>query len=106
MGDVFYPGFPAAGAGVTSSDPGMKVAFFALLYDQDLATPIRLVARDEAGNQAHASFDYKVFPKKFSKGRIDLSDGFLQRVVPEILEHSPELKLAVGPGRELPARRS
>jgi murein DD-endopeptidase MepM/ murein hydrolase activator NlpD len=104
VGDVFYPGFPASGAGITSSDPGMKVAFFALLYDQDLATPIRLVARDEAGNQAHASFDYKVFPKKFSKGRIDLSDGFLQRVVPEILEHSPELRLAVGPGESyLPA---
>jgi murein DD-endopeptidase MepM/ murein hydrolase activator NlpD len=104
VGDVYYPGFPAAGAGVATTDPGVKVAFFALLYDQDLATPIRLVARDEAGNQSHASFDYKVFPKKFSKGRIDLSDAFLQRVVPEILEHSPELKLAVGPGESyLPA---
>ena len=104
VGDVFYPGFPAAGAGVPNAPPGMKVAFFALLYDQDLGTPIRLFARDEAGNQSHASFDYKVFPKKFSKGRIDLSDAFLQRVVPEILEHSPELKLAVAPGESyLPA---
>jgi murein DD-endopeptidase MepM/ murein hydrolase activator NlpD len=104
VGDVFYPGFPATGAGITTTDPDMKVAFFALLYDQDLATPIRLVARDDAGNQAHASFDYKVFPKKFSKGRIELNDGFLQRVVPEILEHSTELKLAVAPGESyLPA---
>ena len=98
VGDMIYPGFPASGAGVATSDPGLKVAFFALLYDQDLGTPIRLFARDEAGNQAHASFDYKVFSKPFSKGRIDLQDAFLQRVVPEILEHSPELKVAVGPG--------
>jgi murein DD-endopeptidase MepM/ murein hydrolase activator NlpD len=104
VGDQVYPGFPATGAGVATSDPEMKVAFFALLYDQDLNTPIRLFARDEAGNQAHASFDYKVFPKKFSKGRIELNDAFLQRVVPEILEHSPELKLAVGPNESyLPA---
>jgi len=98
VGDMIYPGFPASDAGVAAADPGLKVAFFALLYDQDLATPIRLFARDEAGNQAHASFDYKVFPKPFSRGKIELSDAFLQRVVPEILEHAPELKLAVGPG--------
>lgn len=104
VGDVVYPGFPATGAGVKTNDPGLKVAFFALLYDQDLATPIRLYARDEAGNEAHSSFDYKVFPKPFSKGRIELNDAFLQRVVPEILEHSPELKTAVGPGESyLPA---
>jgi murein DD-endopeptidase MepM/ murein hydrolase activator NlpD len=104
VGDMVYPGFPATGAGVAGTDPGMRVAFFALLYDQDLATPIRLFARDEAGNEAHASFDYKVFKKPFSKGRIELNDAFLQRVVPEILEHSPELKLAVGPGESyLPA---
>jgi murein DD-endopeptidase MepM/ murein hydrolase activator NlpD len=104
VGDMVYPGFPASGAGVATTDPGLKVAFFALLYDQDLATPIRLFARDEAGNEAHASFDYKVFSKPMSRGRIELTDAFLQRVVPDILEHSPELKLAVGPGESyLPA---
>ena len=59
-------GFPAAGAGVAGADPELRVAFFALLYDQDLATPIRLFARDEAGNESHASLDYKAFPKPFS----------------------------------------
>jgi murein DD-endopeptidase MepM/ murein hydrolase activator NlpD len=104
VGDVIYPGFPAPGAGIRTADPGMKVAFFALLYDQDLGTPIRLFARDDAGNQAHASFDYRVFPKKFSRGRIELTAAFLQRVVPEILEHSPELKISVADGESyLPA---
>jgi murein DD-endopeptidase MepM/ murein hydrolase activator NlpD len=101
VGNEVYPGFPASGAGVKGADTGVKVAFFALLYDQDLATPIRLFARDDAGNEAHASFDFKTFNKPFHRSRIELTDAFLQRVVPEILEHSPELKLAVAPGESL-----
>ena len=104
VGDMLYPGFPASGAGVAGADPELRVAFFALLYDQDLATPIRLFARDEAGNQSHSPLDYKAFPKPFSKGRIELNDAFLRRVVPDILEHAPELKLTVSPGESyLPA---
>jgi hypothetical protein len=104
VGDRFYPGFPASGAGMTSSDPGLRVAFFALLYDQDLATPIRLLARDDAGNETKVSFDYKPFARKFTRGRIELNDPFLRRVVPEILERAPELKLAVSSGADyLPA---
>jgi murein DD-endopeptidase MepM/ murein hydrolase activator NlpD len=104
VGENFYPGYPASGAGGPASDPSLKVAFFALLYDQDATTPIGLFAKDEAGNQARASFDYKVFPKAFSRGRIELPDAFLQRVVPEILDHTPELKLAVAqPADYLPA---
>jgi hypothetical protein len=95
VGDMFYPGFPASGAGMKTADPGLRVAFFALLYDQDLMTPVRLLARDDAGNHVQASFDYKPFTKKFTKGRVELNDAFLHRVVPEILERSPELKVAV-----------
>jgi murein DD-endopeptidase MepM/ murein hydrolase activator NlpD len=104
VGDEVYPGFPASGAGVSAADPGLRVAFFALLFDQDLNTPIRLFARDDAGNEGHATFDYKPFTKAFKRSKIELNDGFLQRVVPEILEHTPEMKIAVGPGESyLPA---
>src|SRR5205823_11412165 len=48
VGDVEYPGFAASGAGVEGADPSVKVAFFALLYDQPLNTPIVAFARDEA----------------------------------------------------------
>jgi murein DD-endopeptidase MepM/ murein hydrolase activator NlpD len=92
VGNVFYRGFPASGAGIATADPAVKVAFFALLYDQDLNAPISLVARDEAGNQAHASFDYRVFEKPRRRSRIEVDDTFLQRVVPEIFQHSPEVK--------------
>jgi murein DD-endopeptidase MepM/ murein hydrolase activator NlpD len=92
VGDLEYPGFPAAGTGVPGADASLKVAFFALLHDQPLDTPIAAFARDEAGNQAKASFVDSVFPKPFKKSRIEIDDKFINRVVPEILEHSPELK--------------
>jgi murein DD-endopeptidase MepM/ murein hydrolase activator NlpD len=107
VGDVEYPGFPAAGtvAGAVGQDPAVKVAFFALLYDQDLNTPIVAFARDEGGNEAKARFVDNVFEKPFRRSRIELDDRFLNRVVPEILEHSPELQLTAPPegGDMLPA---
>src|SRR4249919_1470793 len=51
VGDVEYPGFPASGAGLAGADPSVRVAFFALLYNQELRTPIVAFARDEAGNE-------------------------------------------------------
>lgn len=91
VGEAEYPGYPASGAGVAGADPALKVAFFALLHDQDLSTPIVVFARDEAGNESTASFVDDVFPKPFRRSRIELDDRFLRRVVPEILQHSPEL---------------
>jgi murein DD-endopeptidase MepM/ murein hydrolase activator NlpD len=102
VGDVEYPGFPASGAGVAGADPSVRVAFFALLYNQDLRTRIVAFARDEAGNEATAGFIDNVFPKPQKRSRIELDDRFVGRVVPEILEHSPELKMAPpAPGGDL-----
>src|SRR5215470_6023706 len=89
VGDVEYPGYPLSG--------DLKAAFFALLYDQDLNTRIQAFARDEAGNEAKATFIDNVFEKPQRKSRIELDDKFLNRVVPEIAEHAPELKLAPPP---------
>jgi hypothetical protein len=90
VGDLTYPGFPASGAGIPGAD--LKVAFFALLHDQDLNTPIGVFARDAAGNEGRASFDFKVFPKAFRRSRIEIDDRFLDRIVPAILAGSPELQ--------------
>lgn len=95
VGDLEYPGYPASGAtveGVTLSDPAMRIAFFALRYDQDVKTPMHLFARDEAGNSARGDFDYLTFPKPFKKSRIELDDRFLDRVVPSILAGTPDVK--------------
>jgi murein DD-endopeptidase MepM/ murein hydrolase activator NlpD len=85
VGDVEYPGYPLSGE--------LKAAFFALLYDQDLNARIQAFARDEAGNETKATFVDNVFEKPQRKSRIELDDKFLNRVVPEIIEHAPELKM-------------
>lgn len=96
VGGVEYRGFPATDAaplaGVELKDPALKVAFFALLHDQDLNTPVSLFARDEAGNTARADFEHRVFPRSMRRSRIELPDAFINRVVPPILEHAPDLK--------------
>src|ERR1700752_118815 len=96
VGNVEYPGYPAAGAtvdGVKITDPAVRVAFFALLYDQDLNTQMRVYARDPAGNTARADFDHRTFPKPFKRSTIPLDDKFLDRVVPAILEGTTDVKL-------------
>ncbi len=93
VGDVEYPGFSAKAVGV-SADPAMKVVFFALLYDQDLATQMRVFARDPAGNETVAPLENRVFPKPFAKSRIEIDDRFLQRVVPAIASNSPEARIS------------
>jgi murein DD-endopeptidase MepM/ murein hydrolase activator NlpD len=88
VGDHEYRGFPAGG-----SDPALRVAFFALLWDQALNTPITVFARDPFGNEGSGSFDFRVFPKQFRSSTISLDDRFLARVVPPILQNTPELKV-------------
>jgi murein DD-endopeptidase MepM/ murein hydrolase activator NlpD len=88
VGEMTYPGFPGSGARL--NDPELKVAFFALLYDQKANTPLELFARDAAGNQARAQFDHRVFPKAFRRSKIPLDDSFLSRVVPAILQGSSQ----------------
>ncbi len=94
VGDQEYRGYPASGAGIPNADPALKVAFFALLHDQPADTPVFAFARDAAGNEAKVSFVDQVFPKSFRTSRITVDDRFFGRVVPEILSHSPQVKVA------------
>jgi murein DD-endopeptidase MepM/ murein hydrolase activator NlpD len=89
VGDREYRGFPAGGA-----DPNVRLAFFGLLWDQPVTTPIAVYARDAVGNEASGSFDFRVFPKQFRSSTISIDDRFLSRVVPPILQNSTELEVA------------
>lgn len=96
VGDRIYPGYPASGAGIPA-DETTKVAFFALLHDQDLNTPISLWARDPAGNETTAALGHRAFPKQFARSRIGIDDRFVQRVVPAIAATTPEMALSTAP---------
>jgi murein DD-endopeptidase MepM/ murein hydrolase activator NlpD len=96
VGDLEYPGFPLAGAKVDGlkidGDPvGLRVAFFALRYDQNVNTPMKLFARDVTGEEASSDFDHLTFTKPFKKSTIELDDKFLDRVVPAILATTNEI---------------
>lgn len=94
VGEREYPGFAASGAGIPNADAGLRVAFFALLHDQPAEAPIRLFARDAAGNESTATFETRVNRKQFRTSTIAVDDRFLQRVVPPILEQTPDLEVS------------
>jgi murein DD-endopeptidase MepM/ murein hydrolase activator NlpD len=92
VGDKEYRGYPASGAGI-QADPATRVAFFALLFDQSVNTPINVFARDVAGNEVMAPLDHMVFPKVYQKSRIEIDDRFIGRVVPAIAANAPDEKI-------------
>ena len=86
-GPNFFPGYPVSGA-----EKDLKFSLFAFAYNIDAKTPLKIVARDEAGNQAVAGFWFKLFPKKFRESEIKIQDDFLQKVVPEILSRTSDVQ--------------
>ena len=78
------------------SQPETRLCIFAYPYNVDPSTVPHIVARDDAGNETLASFNYKVFPKKFHSDTIDLDKTaggkFLENVVPPIMSQTPELR--------------
>jgi len=86
-GPYFFPGYP-----VSKSDTKVRFALFALAYDQPADTRIEVVARDAAGNETKAGFWQKVFPQKFRSRDIPVDDNFLNKVIPEIVSHTPSIK--------------
>ena len=99
VGDLSFAAFPGSAVGLT--DPSLKVAFFALPYDQDAADPVTVFARDEAGNESTARMDRQPFPKRFQRSRIPIDRAFLDRVVPAIASNTPSLGVTVDAGADL-----
>jgi murein DD-endopeptidase MepM/ murein hydrolase activator NlpD len=85
-GDWFFPGYPLPGAG-----PQDRFAFFAVPYDMDETSQVKLVAQDDVGNATATSMIDKFFPRPLRRDTIPLNDAFLQKVVPAILAQTPEL---------------
>jgi hypothetical protein len=86
-GGWFFPGFPLPG-----SEDGAQFALFAVPYDTDEGSGVRLVALDEVDNRAEASFIDKFFPVPLHRDTIPVSDRFMEMVVPAILAQTPDLR--------------
>ncbi|MFH1573632.1 MAG: M23 family metallopeptidase [Acidobacteriota bacterium] len=84
-GDWWFPGYPLPGG--TGQE---RFALFALPYDQS-SPQARLKAEDDAGNEAESAIVDRFFPRSPRTDIIELSDSFLNKVVPEIMAQTPDL---------------
>jgi murein DD-endopeptidase MepM/ murein hydrolase activator NlpD len=85
-GSWWFPGFPLPGGGAQD-----RFALFGVPFDLSDVSAVRLVAEDDVGNVARASFIDRFRPRPFKTDTIQVSDAFLERVVPPILDHEPDL---------------
>ncbi len=85
-GEWWFPGYPLPGGGDRD-----RFALFSMPYDMTDGSEIRLVAVDDVGNEATASFIDRATAKPLRREEIRLSDSFMQRVVPPIQAQNPDL---------------
>src|SRR5882724_4111712 len=77
-GDWWFPGFPMPGG-----DKQARFAFFAIPYDTPDPSGVRLIAEDEVGNRAEANIIDKFTPRPMTTDTIQVTDAFMNKVVPE-----------------------
>jgi murein DD-endopeptidase MepM/ murein hydrolase activator NlpD len=85
-GDWRFPGSALPGGAADE-----RVALFGVPWNLEDASTLRVVAEDDAGNQGSATFVDRFTRRPPARDRINLDDAFLNKVVPEIREHTPGL---------------
>ncbi len=80
VGEAFFPATPGFFA-----DPQLRVALFAIPQDAGDARPM-VVAADRAGNWREAPLDIDIRPRRFADKTLELSEEFLSKKVPELLQ--------------------
>lgn len=87
-GDVFHPGCP-----VTLSGKSSYVAYFALPMEAVKGSPpLRILARDRAGNETVSAVPALILKRKFRSDKMGLSDNFLGQKMPEFQAANPALR--------------
>ena len=84
--DTFFPGYPLNG-----SDK-KYIAFIALPWNATEPQRVEVVAFDQADNQGKAQVAIRFKKNREKKDRINVSQGFLNKKIPEFQEHYPELQ--------------
>ena len=88
VGDLFYPAYP-----VTLAGKPVYVAYFALPLDATQSSPqIRVMARDQAGNETVSAIPTLILKRKFRSDTMVLSDAFLGQKMPEFQASIPQLR--------------
>ncbi len=84
VGERFFPAYRQASFG----DQNIYYCMFAIPWDTPPAKfkPM-IMAEDTAGNSVRRSFNYHVNARKFRKDRINLSDSFMEKTIPEFHQY-------------------
>ena len=85
-GSWWFPGYPLPGGGELD-----RFALFSVPYDME-KPDVRLIAADDAGNEAVETFIDRFVPKSFKSDTLNISDEFISKVVPEIMARASEME--------------
>lgn len=84
--DKFHPGFL-----VGDGRDDTYICYFALPYSANGIDSSFVIASDPAGNQTKLPFSVVFKKKKFRQDQINVSDGFLNKKIPEFGQHYPQM---------------
>lgn len=70
------------------ADTDEFVCIFALAYNAPLDTPVTIWAEDQVGNRAETAVPVHLRERRFRQRKIDVSDAFIDNVLPDIIQHS------------------
>jgi murein DD-endopeptidase MepM/ murein hydrolase activator NlpD len=82
----FFQGYPVAGKN------NLFIAYVALPWDTKKLEDTRIIAVDQAGNEGQSLFTTHFKPAQDKTDRITISDGFLDKKIPEFQQSYPEMK--------------
>jgi murein DD-endopeptidase MepM/ murein hydrolase activator NlpD len=88
VGDLFYPAYPVT----LSGKPGYAAYFALPLEASSGVPPIRILARDQAGNETASGVPALIQKRKFRSDTMLLTEGFLGQKMPEFQALLPELR--------------
>ncbi|BCO09117.1 peptidase M24 [Desulfolithobacter dissulfuricans] len=83
--DNFFPGYPLP------IRENRYIAYIALPWNAGPPQKTEVIAEDKAGNRGKAVFSMIYKKVREKKDRINVSDGFLKRKIPEFEAHYPEM---------------
>ena len=86
INDRFHPGFL-----VGDGRDDTYICYFALPYSANGLDSSFVVATDPAGNKTQMPFSVVFKKKNFRQDRINVSDGFLDKKIPEFMKYYPEM---------------
>lgn len=87
VNERFNPGFP-----LSDGQNDIYIAYFGLPYAAEQIDPLNVSATDMAGNNTIVPFTSTYKPANQKHDTINISDGFLNKKIPEFQQYYPEMQ--------------